>query len=82
MSLPTDSPPPSSQNRLSWILGTIFVFALLMGPGPGLYLVNGWAAEGSTLFGLPLLYVWALFWCGVEAAVVIVAFRKLWRDES
>ena len=68
--------------QLSRILIGIFVFALLMGPGPGLYLVNQRAAEGASWFGLPLLYAWAIFWFGVEAAVVWVAYSKLWKGDS
>ncbi len=83
--LPMDAPndpgtrPPS---RLAWTLGAIFLFALLMGPGPGLYLINDYAAKGGTLLGAPALYAWAVFWLAVESIVVVIAYRKLWKDEA
>ncbi len=71
--------PPS---RLAWTLGAVFLFALLMGPGPGLYLINDYAAKGGTLLGVPALYAWAVFWLAVESIVVVIAYFKLWRDEA
>ena len=68
-----------SLSRLSWILTGIFGFALLMGPGPGLYLVNGYAAQGGTVLGMPVFYFWATFWCLVESGVVITAYLKIWK---
>ena len=53
-----------------------------MGPGPGLYLINGYAAEGGTILGLPALYFWALFWCAVEAVIVLVAYKKIWKGSA
>ena len=50
-----------------------------MGPGPGLYSINGYAKAGGTIFGLPALYAWCLFWFAVEAVIVVIAARKLWR---
>lgn len=72
----------SSRSRLSRNLLIAFVFALFMGPGPGLYLINGYAAAGGTLAGIPILYVWALFWCAVEAVIVYIAYRTLWKDSA
>ncbi|MBT3481257.1 MAG: hypothetical protein HN457_07515 [Opitutales bacterium] len=71
-------PPPYP--KLKWILSAIFLFALIMGPGPGLYLINDFAAAGGTLAGVPALYAWAVFWFVVEAGVVITAYRTIWRD--
>ena len=53
-----------------------------MGPGPGLYLVNDFAAAGGTFIGVPALYAWAVFWFAVEAAVVITAYLTIWRDKA
>jgi hypothetical protein len=70
----------SSRSKLSWILAGVFAFALLMGPGPGLYLINGYAANGGTILGLPALYFWAIFWCAVEGVVVVIAYKTVWKD--
>lgn len=59
-----------------------FIFALLMGAGPGLYLVNGYAAAGGTILGMPALYAWAVGWCAVEAVIVLIAYLKVWRHEA
>ena len=53
-----------------------------MGPGPGLYLINGYAANGGTFLGIPILYAWALFWCAVEAVVVLIAYKTVWKDSA
>ena len=72
----------SSRSKLSRNLFIAFFIALLMGPGPGLYLINGYAAEGGTMLGLPALYFWALFWCAVEAVIVLVAYKKIWKGSA
>ena len=79
-----DSAPPQAPNtsKLAWTLGALFLFALIMGPGPGLYLINDYAANGGTLLGAPALYTWAVFWFAVEAAIVVTAYRTIWRDEA
>ncbi|MDP6928689.1 MAG: hypothetical protein QF412_03200 [Planctomycetota bacterium] len=68
------------ETRLSKILAAVFVFALVMGPGPGLYLVNPSPEDTSpaTFLGIPVLMAWAFFWFFVQAGVVLVAYRKLW----
>ena len=78
-----DPDPPSikSSRKLAWILSSLFLFALVMGPGPGLYLINDYAAEGGTLLGMPALYFWAVFWCAVESAVVVAAYKLVWKGE-
>jgi len=53
-----------------------------MGPGPGLYLINDYAAEGGTILGMPALYFWAVFWYAVEAAVIVAAYKLIWKGES
>ena len=70
------------KTRLSKILASIFLFALIMGPGPGLYLVNPSPDNPSitTFFGMPVLFAWASFWFFVQAGVVLVAYRKLWTN--
>ena len=72
------------KTRLSKILAAIFVFATIMGPGPGLYLVNPSPedAASATFLGMPVLYSWAAFWFFVQAAVILVAYFKLWSKEE
>ncbi|MCH2585685.1 MAG: DUF3311 domain-containing protein [Planctomycetes bacterium] len=76
----------TGNKRLSSILALVFVFAMIMGPGPGVYLVNpGPAHDGPapTLLGLPIVYAWAVLWFGVQAAVLVTAYLTIWsRDEQ
>lgn len=78
------SNPPSikSSRKLAWILSSVFLCALIMGPGPGLYLINDYAASGGTILGVPALYFWAVFWYAVEAAVIVAAYKLIWKGES
>ena len=71
--------------RLGWILSAIFLFAMIMGPGPGIYLVNPGSEEGqgATVLGnVPVIYLWTLFWCGVQIFVVLMAYTKLWKQPA
>ncbi|MBC8349017.1 MAG: hypothetical protein O3A82_00130 [Verrucomicrobia bacterium] len=70
------------ETRLSKILASIFLFALIMGPGPGLYLVNPSTDNPSstTFLGMPVLFAWASFWFFVQAGVVLVAYGRLWTN--
>ena len=51
---------------------------MLMGVGPGVLLVN----RPVVFLGLPLLYVWGLFWYAVHIVIVVTAYLYLWRDVS
>ena len=71
------------RTRLSKILATVFVFATIMGPGPGLYLVMPEEGESSaSVFGMPILYAWVAFWFFVQAGVILMANFKLWSKQS
>jgi len=74
-----------ARSRLSIVLLLIFLLALFMGPGPGIYLVNPVPGEPATrrvVLGMPIVYVWAVFWFFVQLAVVVIAYFRLWsRDE-
>jgi hypothetical protein len=74
------SPHPDRRWRRGLFIA--FFLALFMGAGPGLYLVNGYAAAGGTFAGVPALYAWALGWCAVEAVIVLIAYLKVWRHEA
>ena len=76
----------TGNKRLSSILALVFVFAMILGPGAGVYLVNpGPNHDGPapTLLGLPIVYAWAVLWFGVQAAVLVTAYLTIWsRDEQ
>jgi hypothetical protein len=58
---------------------------MIMGPGPGLYLVNPDRTDPDavlTVAGVPVLYLWALAWFFVQATVVVAAYLLLWRSEE
>ena len=70
---------------LSIILTLVFILAMVMGPGPGVYLINpGPEHEGPapTLIGLPIVYAWAVLWFGVQAVVLVTADITVWADQE
>ena len=74
-----------SRRRVGWVLTGFFVLALVMGPGPGLYLVNPDPSDPAsfrTVLGLPIIYAWGLLWFTVQASVLIVAYFTVWNDEE
>ena len=75
----------SARRNYTLFLSLAFATAIVMGPGPGLYLVNpdpGDPQAVFTLAGVPVLYLWVLFWFAVQAAVVLLAYFLLWRSEE
>ncbi|MEE3234702.1 MAG: hypothetical protein VX294_11095 [Candidatus Latescibacterota bacterium] len=67
------------------LLAIVFVFAMAMGSGPGLYLINPSenAIQSELLFvGLPRIYVWGLMWYIVQMSVIILAYTRYWKDED
>ena len=71
----------TARKRLSLALALVFIFAMIMGPRPGDYLVNPGAdhqGPAPTLLGLPIVYAWAVIWFGVQAAVLVTAYFTLW----
>ncbi len=80
--------PQHKQNEgsLGKFLAVVFVIALVMGPGIGVYLVNpDPVSEDSvlTFLGMPIIYAWALVWYGVMVTVVVTAYLKVWdRDDD
>ncbi len=76
---------PPHQKRLKIWLTAVILLALIMGPGPGVYLVNPDASQQEpavSWFGVPILYWWAVFWAGVLASAVAVAYCKLWKQDA
>ncbi len=74
--------PFSGRRRwLAVLLSATFVLAVLMGIGPGLYLINPNPADPNATFtflGVPRIYAWAVLWFFVQATVVLVAYFQLW----
>jgi predicted nucleic acid-binding Zn ribbon protein len=82
---PPAANPTKRHRRLGLVLFAVFALAMVMGPGPGLRLVNPepTAARESLLFlGLPVIYAWGLFWYGVQAAVVVTACLTIWKPSD
>ena len=75
----------SKRRILGTVLGLIFALALVMGAGPGIYLVNpdpaNPAARFSIFGGVPVIFAWVALWCMVEAAVAAIAYFYLWDDK-
>lgn len=68
------------ESRRKWgaVLAVVFAMALLMGPGPGILLVN----TARPIFGLPAIYLWGLLWYAVEVSVVVLAYLFVWSDDE
>ncbi len=66
----------SSRRKLGVAVTIVFVVALIMGPGPGVMLV-----QETSFMGFPAVYAWGLFWYAVEVIAVVVAFFFVWKDE-
>ena len=72
------------KKRLAIALAIVFAVAVIMGPGPGILLVNPDPDETTarTVLGMPIIYAWTAFWFGVQAVVVLLSYRFLWRSSS
>lgn len=73
------------RKRLSIGLSLAMVFAMLMGPGPGLRLVNPDITDPSAeyiVFGIPIIYAWGIFWFLVQLVIVVIAYRTIWLDDE
>ena len=73
------------QRRLSTLLILIMLLALLMGPGPGIYLVNPDPGDPDAirfLLGMPIIWLWTVFWFLVEAACIVTAATCLWKEDA
>lgn len=72
---------PRKERRLAVLLSVVFAVAVIMGPGPGILLVNPGPDEATarTVLGMPVIYAWTAFWFGVQVVVVLLSYRFLWR---
>ena len=71
----------ASSKRLGTILSLVFVVAVVMGAGPGLYLVNPDPSDPETKvawLGVPIVYAWVTIWFLVQAGVVLLAYLFVW----
>jgi len=69
--------------RLPRLLLALMAFALIMGPGPGILLVNPDPADPQAiplLAGMPVIWLWAIFWCLVQASSVLIAYFTVWKE--
>lgn len=66
---------PAARKRIGWILGLAFAVAMVMGPGPGVLLVN----RAELFLGLPIIYVWGVFWYGVQLSAILLLYALVWR---
>ena len=67
----------AGRKRLGWVLASLFALAMIMATGPGVLLVN----RPVMLFGMPLIYLWAVLWYLVIAVVVLAAYCFVWRAD-
>ena len=77
--------PKQSRKKLGLVLSLLFLGVMIMGPGPGLLLVNPDPNDPSapvTFLGLPIIYTWGLFWYGVQATLLVLAYRFVWVDDD
>ena len=65
-------------SSLSRVLFALFFLAMIMGTGPGTLLVN----RAVTIKGIPLLYLWGIVWYLVLVGIALVAYFRLWKDET
>jgi hypothetical protein len=73
------------KTKIAVVLITVMAIALLMGTGPGIYLVNPDPNDPEArrfLFGMPIIWVWVVFWLMVEGACIVVASRTLWKGRA
>jgi hypothetical protein len=65
------------------LLILLFLLAMVMGSGPGLYLVNPNINDPNatfTLGGLPTIYAWGLLWYAVQLGVIFRAYTTYWKQ--
>ena len=82
---PTAPYKTTRQRRFGLVLFAVFALAMVMGPGPGLRLINPEptaARESLLILGVPVVYAGGLFWYGVQAAVVVSACLTIWKPSQ
>ncbi|HCK10691.1 MAG: hypothetical protein CME21_10110 [Gemmatimonadetes bacterium] len=72
-----------SDRKLTKVVAGLFIAAMIMGPGPGLRLINPDPSDPDavyTFLGIPTVYAWGLFWYLIQLVAILVAYRRLWRE--
>ena len=64
------------------LLTSIFILALVLGPGPGAELIDGTPERPRIWFGVPALYVWVVLWFLVMAGCIVTAAFTVWKDSD
>jgi hypothetical protein len=59
-----------------WLV-IIYAVSLLLSNGPGVLLVN----RPILILGLPLIYIWAIFWWLFQMSLVLIAYFRVWKPE-
>lgn len=62
-------------NRLSITLIIAFFFAMIMGPGPGVFIVNG----RGPILSVPAIYAWAVFWFLIQVTIIVISYFRIWK---
>jgi hypothetical protein len=78
----THPPAESKRSRLAIVLTLAMVFAMVMGPGPGVRFINPDIHDPSAAFligQVPVIYLWGVFWFAVQAAILTTAYFTIWR---
>lgn len=73
------------KRRLSLWLSVAMVFTMIMGPGPGLRLVNPGIndpIESYLFMGVPVIYAWGIFWFIVQLSIVTTAYYTVWASDE
>lgn len=69
------------RKKLGVILSVIFLFAMFMGPGPGVLLINPDPADPNAVFtfmGVPKVYAWGVLWYSIQLVIVGLLYTKVW----
>lgn len=73
------------RKKLGVILSIAFLFAMFMGPGPGVLLINPDAADPNAVFtfmGVPKVYAWGVLWYSIQLVIVGLLYAKVWVAEE
>ncbi len=69
------------RKKLGMILSVVFLFAMIMGPGPGVLLINPDPADPNAVFtfmGVPKVYAWGVLWYLIQLVIVGLLYTKVW----
>ena len=71
--------------KLEIILCLLFLGAMFMGTGPGLRIINPDPEDPKAIFSiwnLPKIYIWGLFWYIIQLILILVAYFKIWTSNN